>query len=238
MVVTSPSAASWRRTSRIGVRETRVCSISSRSTRRCSGLRRISTIAWRSWSTTCSRTGAATRLTCTARPPTPSRLLVSLLATCMTSLQRVSDLAGAWALGLDAEVLGRHAAGGPVADDAGEMAPDHRHVAPDALHPLTVDGGARPRGAKRVLLQRVPAQADRLARDRLDAQVLLHVEGHALVDLAPAGVHPLLGGAEHRRLGGVDLRAGVPVPALVVGIVGAQDDRRSVGGARRDELDV
>src|SRR3954451_8450733 len=77
MVVTSPSAASWRRTSRIVVRETPVCSINSRSTRRCSGLRRISTIAWRSWSTTCSRTGAATRLTCTARPPTPSRLLLA-----------------------------------------------------------------------------------------------------------------------------------------------------------------
>src|SRR3954447_25547619 len=152
MVVTRPSAASWRNTSRIVVRETPVCSISSRSTRRCSGLRRICTIAWRSWSTTCSRTGAATRLTCTARPPTPSRLLVALFATCVTSLQRVSDLARACALGLDAEVLGRHAAGGPVSDDAGEMAPDHRHVAPDALHPLTVDGGARACRAEGVLL--------------------------------------------------------------------------------------
>src|SRR3954469_18912615 len=142
MVVTSPSAASWRRTSRIVVRETPVCSISSRSTRRCSGLRRISTIAWRSWSPPCWMSGAATRLTSTARPPTPSRLLLAFWATCTTSLQRVSDLARACALGLDAEVLGRHAAGGPVADDAGEMAPDHRHVAPDALHPLAVDGGA------------------------------------------------------------------------------------------------
>src|SRR3954451_1560148 len=86
MVVTSPSAASWRRTSRIVVRETPVCSINSRSTRRCSGLRRISTIAWRSWSTTCSRTGAATRLTCTARPPTPSRLLLAFPVIRVASL--------------------------------------------------------------------------------------------------------------------------------------------------------
>src|SRR5512133_2802931 len=188
MVVTRPSAASWRSTSRIV----------ARATRRCSGLRRISTIAWRSWSTTCSRTGAATRLTCTARPPTPSRLLPAFLVTCTTSLQRVSDLPRACALGLDAEVLGRQSAGGPVADDAGQMAPDHRHVAPDALHPLAVDSGARAGRAERVLLQRVPAQADRLARDRLDAQVLLDVEVHAVLHLAPAGLHPLVGGAEHR----------------------------------------
>src|SRR3954470_19643890 len=126
MVVTRPSAASWRSNSRIVVRETPVCSISSRSTRRCSGLRRISTMAWRSWSTTCSRTGAATRLTCTARPPTPSRLLAAFLVTCMTSLQRVSDRAGACALGLDADLRGLRR---PKTDRAAHAGPAQAAVA-------------------------------------------------------------------------------------------------------------
>src|SRR5580765_1960329 len=133
-------------------------------------------------------------------------------------------------------MLARTLARGPVADDLPEVPPPDRHVAEDPLDPLAGPRRARARSPEDLALHSLPRERQRLARDHVQAQILLACEGDPVLDASAARLVPLLGDLEQDRLRRANPPDRQPVPALVVGILAAGDDRRPLRLAGAEEL--